>query len=103
MFKLEEIPFWAWITFSMAYFSIGNKLDPIWSGCYFCMNYILIIWAFLTPKTKRIKTAGVSLAVSLLIFSVIKFFVYTEIERFCIFILFLISIAINIYLQIKRK
>lgn len=103
MFKLEEIPFWAWLTFSMIYFSVGNKLDPTWSGFYFCMNYVLIIWAFLIPKTKRIKIAGVCMASAILVFCMIKFFIYPEIERFCIFILFLIALLINIYLYIKKK
>lgn len=103
MFKIEEIPFWAWITFMLIYSVIGNPDDNNWSGSYFMMQNSILIWAFLIPKTPRIKIAGVCMASAILVFCIIKFFLYPEIERFCIFILFLIVLLINIYLQIKRK
>jgi len=103
MFKIEEIPFWAWLMFVLVYSVIGDPEIGYWSGTYFSMNYIVLIWAFITPKTERIKIAGVCMAVSLFIFCLIKFFIYSEIERFCIFILFIIAISLNIYLQIKHK
>lgn len=103
MFRVEEIPFWLWIMFTLIYSCIGNPADNTWSGAYFIMNYIVLFWAFVVPKTKRIKIAGICMSVSLLIFCLIKFFIYPEIERFCIFLLFLISLCLNIYLQIRKK
>jgi hypothetical protein len=103
MVKIEEFPFYFWLVFSMIYFSIGNSANQIWSGCYFCMNYILILWAFIVPKSKRIKIIGISLSFSLLMFSAIKFFICPEIERFCIFILFIMTILSNVCLQKRSK
>lgn len=102
MFKIEETPFYLWLAFCVLYFAIGNSADPTWSGAFFCMNYILIMWAFIVHKTKRIKFVGVSLSFSLFLFSIIKFFVYPKIEKECIFALFIIVVSLKIYLQ-KRK
>lgn len=102
MFKLEEIPFWLWITFSVVYACIGDPDNSYWSGIYFSMNYIVLTWSFTVQKNKKIRDSGACMSVSFLIFCIIKFFIYPEIERFCIFILFLISLGINIYL-LKRK
>lgn len=103
MFKIEEIPFWLWLTFVMIYSCIGDPDDNTWGGIFFLSNYMILFWAFLFKKSQRIKIAGLCMAGSLFVFSGIKFFIYPETERFCIFILFLISIGLNIYLQIKRK
>jgi len=103
MFKLEEMPFWFWLTFVMVYSCIGDSDDNTWGGIFFLTNYTILFWAFLFKKSERIKISGLCMSGSLFLFSAIKFFICPEIERYCIFILFLMSISLNIYLQIKRK
>ena len=104
MIRVNEITFILYLAFMTLYFSIGDPDNKYWSGLFFCMNYVLMIWLFLSHRNKRIKTVGMSLSIALLIFSVIKFFTDFQIERFCIFVLFAIAVSMNIYLQrIKHK
>lgn len=86
----------------LIYHAIGDSSSKIWGGLFFCVDYMLVIWLFSFVKRRKIKIAGISLGYSLFCFSAIKFFIYPEIEKICIFILFLINICANLYL-LKRK
>lgn len=102
MINLREIPFFIWISFMLIYHAVGDPDNAIWCGLFFCIDYMLVIWLFSFVRSKKIKIAGLSLGYSLLCFSAIKFFIYPEIEKICIFILFIINVCVNLYL-LKRK
>jgi hypothetical protein len=103
MIRVQDISALIYFGFMLVYFAIGNPDDNSWSGLFFCMNYIFILWTIIVKPTKIIRRVSILLALSLLVFSILKYFIFNNIERQMVFVLFLIAVVINVYLQLKKK
>lgn len=88
--KIERIPIYLLLMLTAVYMLFA-KNTPFWNGLYFVTNYSIMAILFNECKDKWIKIIGCSLSISILIFSVLKFFIslnqnYLDILNVIIFI-----------------
>lgn len=58
-----------------AVYMLFAKNTPIWNGLYFVSNYSIMTFLFYEQKDRLVKILGCSLSITILIFSVLKFFI----------------------------
>lgn len=75
--KIEKVPIYLLLMFTAVYMLIGTG-SAIWSGLYFISNYLILAILFLGQKDKWIRVLGTSVSISILLFSVLKFFVSSD-------------------------
>lgn len=52
-----------------------GKDTPFWNGAYFISNYLMLAILFMESRDKCTRVIGVSLSLTILLFSVLKFFI----------------------------
>jgi len=77
--KIEAIPLYILITFTCIYMMFA-KDTPFWNGAYFISNYFILTLLFYEQKDKHIRNLGCALSLSILLFSVLKFFISLDQE-----------------------
>lgn len=102
MVKLSETPLLLLLIFTLVYAVIGDPSNNLWSGFYFVINYSILLMLFFQNKSRLIRKIGISLSVSLLIFSFMKFFMEWNYDREYNIVPFIISI-VGIILIEKRN
>lgn len=95
--KIERIPIYALLMFTAVYM-VFAKNTPLWNGLYFVSNYSIMALLFYEVKEKWVKIIGCSMSITILIFSVLKFFISLS-EEFLTYlnIFTFILIAFSIY------
>lgn len=93
--KIENLPIYFLLMFTCIYMMFG-KDTPFWNGAYFVSNYSIMFLLFLQHENKHIRVLGASLSTTILLFSVLKFFIslnqnYLDILNVIIFILIAIA------------
>lgn len=93
--KIEKLPIYTLLMFTAVYMLFAKDTD-FWNGLYFVTNYSIMIILFYECKDKWIKIIGCSLSISILLFSVLKFFIslnqnYLDILNVIIFLLIAIA------------
>ena len=77
--KLEKLPMYLLLMFTAIYMMFGAD-TPFWNGAYFVSNYTILAILFFEQKDKHIRYLGTSLSLSILLFSVLKFFISLDQE-----------------------
>lgn len=77
--KIEAIPMYILLMFTAVYMMFA-KDTPFWNGAYFVSNYAILSLLFYEQKDKHIRYLGTSLSLSILLFSVLKFFISLDQE-----------------------
>lgn len=72
--KIENVPIYILLMFTAIYMMFA-KDTPFWNGTYFVSNYSIVTLLFLDQKNKHIRNLGSALSLSILLFSVLKFFI----------------------------
>lgn len=72
--KLEQIPIYTLLMFTTVYMMFA-KDTPFWNGAYFLSNYGILTILFWQQKDKYIRILGTAISISILLFSVLKFFI----------------------------
>lgn len=72
--KIEKIPIYILLMFTAVYMLFA-KNTPIWNGFYFVSNYSILTLLFYEQKDRLVKVLGCALSITILIFSVLKFFI----------------------------
>lgn len=92
----------AYFIFQLVYYSRAGSSDS-WSGAWFCVNSILLMYFFSKEKSQAVKIIGVSATLSVLIFCAAKFFFGFQGERIYTLIPFLIILAGLIAIWLKKR
>jgi len=77
--KIEKIPIYILLMFTAVYMVFG-KDTAFWNGAFFVSNYAILALLFYEQKDKHIRILGTSLSLSILLFSVLKFFISLDNE-----------------------
>ncbi len=77
--KVEKLPIYILLMFTAIYMIYG-KDTPFWNGAFFVSNYLILSLLFFEQKDKHIRNLGTSLCLSILLFSVLKFFISLDEE-----------------------
>lgn len=95
--KIERIPIYTLLMFTAVYMLFA-KNTPIWNGLYFVSNYSIMTLLFYEIKDKWVKILGCALSLTILIFSILKFFISLS-EEFLTYlnIFTFLLIALSIY------
>lgn len=72
--KIEQVPIVILLIAHAVYMGFG-KDTPFWNGLYFVSLYSILSILFYEHKNKHIRYLGTSLSLSILLFSVLKFFI----------------------------
>lgn len=72
--KIENTPIYILLMFTAIYMQFGHD-TPFWNGAYFVSNYAILAFLFYEQKDIHIRNLGTSLSLSILLFSVLKFFI----------------------------
>lgn len=72
--KLELVPIYLLLIFTSVYMMFGTD-TPFWNGAYFVSNYTILTLLFLENKNKHIRNLGSALSLTILLFSILKFFI----------------------------
>lgn len=72
--KFEKLPIYILLMFTAVYMVFG-KDTPFWNGAYFVSNYAILSLLLYEQKDRHVRNIGVSLSLSILLFSVLKFFI----------------------------
>lgn len=72
--KIDKMPIYILLMFTAVYMMFG-KDTPFWNGAYFVSNYGILIILFWQQKDKYIRILGTVISLSILLFSVLKFFI----------------------------
>jgi len=75
--RVENVPMYLLLMFTAVYMSFA-KDTPFWNGSYFVTNYAIMTMLFYSNKNKHIRNLGCALSLSILLFSVLKFFLSLE-------------------------
>jgi len=102
MIRLQEIPLLVFMVFILVYATIGNPDDAVWSGLYFVVNYLTLLWLFHGHKNKIIRLTGISLSISILLFIAAKYFFELKIERYYTSIPFAICLIGLVKLELRN-
>jgi len=102
--KTEKIPIYLLLMFTAVYMMFGED-TTFWNGSFFISNYLILALLFVEQKDKHIRNLGTSLCLSILLFSILKFFISLGQEMLnYINPLIFILIAIAFYkLEPKKK
>jgi len=65
--------------FTAVYMIYGTD-TPFWNGSFFVSNYLILSLLFFEQKDRYIRILGTSLCLSILLFSVLKFFISLDQE-----------------------
>jgi len=68
-----------------AVYMVFGKDTPFWNGSFFVSNYAILALLFYEQKDKHIRNLGTSLSLSILLFSVLKFFISLD-QEFLIYL-----------------
>ena len=101
MIKIDEIPLLLLMSFILIYATCGVPNNVVWSGLYFFVNYLTMLFLFLNYNSKMIRLFGISLSISILLFIVLKYFFHLNIERTYTIIPFAICLITLIKLHKK--
>jgi hypothetical protein len=77
--KLESIPLYALLMFTSIYMMFASD-TPFWNGSFFVSNYAIMALLFFEQKDRHLSNLGTSLSLSILLFSVLKFFISLDQE-----------------------
>lgn len=99
MIRINELPLLGFLLFTLIYATVGDPNNEIWSGCYFIVNYLTLLFLFKQHRSKVIRLTGISLSISILMFVVAKFFLSMTIERWYTIIPFTICLIALIKLE----
>jgi len=77
--KVEKIPIYLLLMFTAVYMIYGTD-TPFWNGSFFVSNYLILSLLFFEQKDRHIRNLGTSLCLSILLFSVLKFFISLDQE-----------------------
>lgn len=72
--KIETIPLTLLLMFTAIYMMFA-KDTPFWNGAYFVSNYMILTLLFFENKNKHIRIFGCALSITILLFSILKFFI----------------------------
>lgn len=72
--KIENLPIYILLTFTAVYMAFA-KNTPVWNGLFFTSNYLILSILFYKQKSKHVRNLGTALSLSILLFSVLKFFI----------------------------
>jgi len=100
--RLNDIPIFIFIMFTLTYSVIGNPDNEIWSGCYFFVNYLMMFSLFKKEKSKINRITGMALSLSILIFIVLRYLFNFEYERYYTLIPFFISLYWIFKKEVKK-
>lgn len=92
MIRLSEIPVLLYLSFMIVYFTAGNRDVPVWSGLFFCVNYIVIGACALRQRSRVIKIILLSMSSTMFIYNALKYIFSYEFEKQFTLILLLICI-----------
>ena len=89
--KLEKLPIYLLLMFTTIYMLFAKDTN-FWNGSFFVSNYSILALLFYEQKDRHIRNLGTSLSISILLFSVLKFFIsldkdYLNYSSIAIFIL----------------
>lgn len=93
--KVEKLPIYLLLMFTAIYMMFA-KDTPFWNGSFFVSNYLILSLLFFEQKDKHIRILGTSLCLSILFFSVLKFFISLDqnyLNYFNVIIFGLIALA----------
>lgn len=93
--KIENLPMYILLVFTAVYM-VFAKNTPVWNGLFFVSNYTILSILFYGRKNKHVRYLGTALSLSIILFSVLKFFIsldqqYLDYLNIVIFILIAIS------------
>ena len=100
--KLQDIPVFLFIMFTLTYSIIGNPDNEVWSGCYFLVNYLLMFSLFKNEKSKVNRITGMALSVSIIIFIILRYLCNFAYERYYTLIPFFISLCWIFKREVKK-
>lgn len=92
MIKLTEIPAVLYLAFMITYLTAGDRDSQIWSGLFFCMNYIVLGVSALKYKSEIIQNVILSVSITMFAYTVIKYIFSYDFEKQFILILLVICI-----------
>lgn len=90
--KIQEVPLFILLMFTLVYSISGDPDNRIWSGTYFLVNYITMFLLFINERSKLNRVVGMALSISILIFIILKFFFNFSYERYYTLIPFFVSL-----------
>lgn len=90
--RIRDFYIFALLVFTLVYSIVGNPDSEIWSGGYFIVNYVTMLFLFNNEKSKLNRVVGMALSISILIFVILKYFFKFEYERYYSLIPFLIAL-----------
>lgn len=95
--KIERVPIYIYLMFTAVYMLFA-KNTPIWNGLYFVSHYSILAFLFYEQKDKWIKILGCALSLTILLFSILKFFISLSEEYLTYLNIFTFSlIAFSLY------
>lgn len=94
--KIQNIPIYLLLMSTVIYMMFA-KNTPLWNGVYFVSNYMTMTLLFLNIKEKYVRILGSSVSITILLFSILKFFIsldhfYLDILNLFTFILISFSL-----------
>lgn len=89
--KIEHVPIYLLLMFTSIYMMFATN-TPFWNGSFFVSNYAIMTLLFRQQENKHIRNLGSALSITILLFSVLKFFIslsedylnYLNIVIFCL-------------------
>lgn len=102
MVKIQEIPLFLLMLFTLVYATAGNSDNDYWSGAYFIVNYITMFSLFYGHKSKLIRLIGISLSFSCILFNIGKYILHLNVEKYFIIITFTICVIGILKLDRRR-
>lgn len=95
--KIENAPMYLLLMFTCVYMMFA-KDTPFWNGSFFVSNYAIMALLFYSHKNKNIRILGTALSISILLFSVLKFFISLDQNYLdCLNVVIFVLIAIAFY------
>lgn len=72
--KIQNVPIYL-LLMTTAIYMMFAKNTLVWNGVYFVSNYAIMTFLFLNIKEKYVRILGASLSSTILLFSILKFFI----------------------------
>ena len=92
MIRLSEIPVILYLSFMIVYFTAGNRDVSMWSGLFFCVNYIVIGACALRQRSIVVKIVLLSMSFTMFVYNALKYIFSYEFEKQFTIILLIICI-----------
>lgn len=92
MIRLSEIPVILYLSFMIVYFTAGNRDVPMWSGLFFCVNYLVIGTSALKYRSRVIRIVLLAISFTMFTYTVLKYIFSYEFEKQFTIILLIICI-----------